>query len=132
VHAYRGVAEWMVGPMNQDPPPKLDPAGEGPTEKIDPIGSTIGEEPPPPPPPTGPGTHLQRDFDTNAAMVKDILAVSATDLPEEEQTASTVDAGGDDKREVDQPVSAMSGVETPISPDFFPSTRPKKRMRRSK
>ena len=43
-------------------------------------------------PPTGPGMHLQRDFDTNAAMVNDILAVSATKPPEEAQTASNVDA----------------------------------------
>lgn len=118
--------------MSQDLPPKVDHVGEGLTEDIDPIGSTMEGAPPPPPPPNGPGMHLQRDFDTNAAMVKDILAVSATELPEEEQTASTIDAAGVDKREGDQPVSTTSEAKAPISPDFFPSARSKKRIRRSK
>jgi hypothetical protein len=117
----------MVGPVSQDLPPKVDHVGEGLTEDIDPIGSTMEDVPPPPPPPNGPGMHLQRDFDTNAAMVNDILAVSATELPEEPQTGSTVD-----EAEGDQPVTTTSGTVAPISPDFFPSARAKKRIRRSK
>jgi hypothetical protein len=76
--------------------------------------------------------HLQRDFHADAVMVNDILAVSATELPEDGQTASTVDATEVDKSGEDQPQSTMSGAQAPISPDFFPSPKAKKRTWRSK
>jgi hypothetical protein len=81
--------------------------------------------------------YLQRDFDTNVAMVNDILAVGAVETEEQAQTYSDLDAvGGDpaegDPADGDERVTTTSVSNAPISPDLFPSARAKKRTRRSK
>jgi hypothetical protein len=133
--------------VSQDPPHEVDDIGEDVTETIDPIdpiasgtSGTSGANgangtehaPPPPPPPSGAGVYLQRDFDTNVAMVNDILAVSAVEAEGQAPTEADLDADEGDSTAGDEPVTTTSVGGAPISPDLFPSARAKKRTRRSK
>src|ERR1700728_4747089 len=104
--------------MSQDPPNEVDDIGEDVTESFDPIesgtGGTEHAPPPPPPPPSGAGVYLQRGFDTNVAMVNDILAVSAVEPEEQATTDSDVDAVEGDPTAGDEPATTTSVGNAPI------------------
>jgi hypothetical protein len=67
------------------------------------------------------------DFAAAAAMAKDILAVGPTDSPE------TADSEREDEAvTADQPDVRPDPPEGPMAPDFFTTSRPKKKFWRLK
>jgi hypothetical protein len=119
-------------PMNEDP--QSGKEGSGAEQPGPPAASTPGEKQVAPPPPPSPEAiarlraSSRPDFAASAAMVNDILNAGPAEQSEgPEREAAVDDSGGSSG-----PPAAPVDQEAPMAPDFYTSTRRKKRFRHSK